>query len=197
MTLENMLHALNQTGFEGQTGHRRYYGLYVGKVTNINDPDKLYRIQVTLPMLHTDGEHATYWARTATWMAGPDRGFFCMPEVDDEVIVAFIAGDDQQPIVMGSLWNGKDKCIGDSDAGKNHRRWWKTRSGHIMEFNDNDKDKKTFIKITTTKGHIFELNDLDGDEYMHWIDKSGKTSSRSPPRTSRWTSRSTPVARST
>jgi len=56
----------------------------------------------------------TFWTRISSFMSGGDdqRGFFNLPEVDDEVVVAFAGGDEKTPFVIGSLWN--DKVLGDS-----------------------------------------------------------------------------------
>ena len=48
------------------------------------------------------------WARQATLMAGNDRGTWFIPEVDDELLVVFEAGDPSRPYVIGALWNGRD-----------------------------------------------------------------------------------------
>jgi hypothetical protein len=39
-------------------------------------------------------------------VAGGTR--FCLPEADDEVLVAFAHGDPETPFLVGSLWNPKD-----------------------------------------------------------------------------------------
>jgi len=52
-------------------------------------------------------------------MAGKDRGIFFLPEVDDEVLVAFENGDINQPYVIGSLWNGVDVPPETNSDGKN------------------------------------------------------------------------------
>ena len=63
-------------------------------------------------------------------MAGDDRGTFFMPDVGDEVLVAFLAGDPQHPFVVGALWNGKDKPPVSMDgAGKNDIRVICSRNG--------------------------------------------------------------------
>ena len=41
-------------------------------------------------------------------MAGTNRGIWFVPDVDDEVLVAFEGGDPRRPYVLGGLWNGKD-----------------------------------------------------------------------------------------
>jgi uncharacterized protein involved in type VI secretion and phage assembly len=85
----------------------RIYGVVIGVVTNNEDPDKLGRVKVQYPWLSDKVE--SNWARVVTPMAGNERGFFALPEVDDEVLIAFAHGDVRFPYVLGSLWNGKDK----------------------------------------------------------------------------------------
>jgi phage protein D/phage baseplate assembly protein gpV len=65
------------------------------------------RVKVKYPGLGDAIESG--WARVATPHAGKDRGMFFLPQVDDEVVVAFEHGDTRRPIVIGSLYNGRDK----------------------------------------------------------------------------------------
>ncbi len=81
--------------------------LVVGVVTNNNDPDQMGRVRVKFPSLSDSEESA--WARIATPSAGKDRGLLMLPQVDEEVIVGFEHGDTRRPIVVGSVFNGKDK----------------------------------------------------------------------------------------
>lgn len=81
--------------------------LVVGVVTNNNDPDQLGRVRVKYPSLSDSEESA--WARVATPSAGNARGLLMLPQPAEEVIVGFEHGDTRRPIVVGSLFNGKDK----------------------------------------------------------------------------------------
>jgi len=47
--------------------------------------------------------------RTFVRAVRADRGFYALPEVGDEVLVAFENGDIAFPVIVGSFWNGKDK----------------------------------------------------------------------------------------
>jgi uncharacterized protein involved in type VI secretion and phage assembly len=80
---------------------------YLAKIVSVNDPDKLARVQVRLlsydGVAHQDGP---IWARVAQPFAGDKRGAFMLPDVDDEVLVAFVNGDSRFPVVVGGLWNG-------------------------------------------------------------------------------------------
>jgi phage baseplate assembly protein gpV len=94
------------TGAAGELGISR--GVTIGLVTNNdNDPDGLGRVKVKFPYLSDKLE--SDWARVAGIGGGPERGILFMPEVDDEVLVAFEHGDLRRPYVLGGLWNGKDK----------------------------------------------------------------------------------------
>ena len=87
-----------------------WFGVYSALVCDILDPDGLGRVKVTLPW-SPDAGGAGYeaWARLATLMAGNNRGSWFIPDVDDEVLVSFEGGDPRRPVVLGSLWNGKDR----------------------------------------------------------------------------------------
>lgn len=127
-------------------------------VTDNKDPEELGRVKVKFPWL--DENLTSHWARVAAPMAGPDRGFFFLPEIDDEVLVAFEHGDVNFPIVIGGLWNGVDKPpMTNSDAvpsSVDFRRI-KTRYGHIIELEDTSG--KGRIVIQTPGGQRIVLYD--------------------------------------
>ncbi len=126
----------------------RIHGVVIGIVTNNQDPEGLGRVKVRFPWLSSD--HESGWARVAAPMAGNDRGFYTLPEVDDEVLVAFEHGRVDYPYVLGALWNGKDKPPASNDDGKNNSRVFKSRSGHIVRLDDTDGSEK--IEIIDAKG---------------------------------------------
>lgn len=135
---------------EERTG--RVTGVVVGVVTNNKDPDKLGRVKVKFPWLSDDDE--SNWARVAAPMAGKKRGFFFLPEVEDEVLVAFDHGDVSSPFVLGALWNGKDAPPVTNDDGKNNIRLIQSRSGHIVRLTDEDGKEKIEIIDKSEKNSI-------------------------------------------
>ncbi|MCK4734088.1 MAG: hypothetical protein KAT65_16670, partial [Methanophagales archaeon] len=138
------LNLLNQED-DALTG--QFYGVFIGLVTNNEDDEKRGRVKVEFPWRGNSNE--SNWARVATVMAGKDRGTFFLPEVDDEVLVAFDRGDINHPYVIGSLWNGVDTPPETNADGKNNIRKIKSRSGHEIIFDDNHKQKKEKIEIHT------------------------------------------------
>jgi hypothetical protein len=75
-------------------------------VVDIVDPEAAGRIKVRFPWLRDDAE---MWARVALPLGGNRTGLWALPEVGDEVLVAFEHGDLRRPVVLGSLWNGQDR----------------------------------------------------------------------------------------
>ncbi|MDH4233461.1 MAG: phage baseplate assembly protein V [Nitrospirota bacterium] len=143
-------------------------GVMIGIVTNNQDPDKLGRVKVKFPRI--SGEDESNWARVISFMAGKERGAFFLPEVDDEVLVAFEYGDINMPYIIGSLWNGVDKPPETNTDGKNNKRVIKSRSGHIIRLNDEDgkekieiidKSEKNLISIDTKENKITISSDKD------------------------------------
>jgi phage tail-like protein len=77
---------------------------------NVKTPDEAYKVKVKFPWIRdSDDDSETFWARIGVFMGGGDRGFFVLPEVGDEVLVAFVEGDPRNPIITGALYNGNDK----------------------------------------------------------------------------------------
>jgi len=141
-------------------------GLAVGIVTNNKDPENRGRIKVRFPWLADEAE--SHWARLAVPMAGADRGMLFMPEVNDEVVVAFEHGDFNRPYIVGAVWNGEDAPpLAASSAvdgsGAVVKRIMKTRAGHIIQLDDTagaekieiiDKSSGNSIVIDTAANKI-------------------------------------------
>lgn len=142
----------------GKKHDSRMYGVVVGIVTDNKDPDGLGRIKVKIPRI--SGDEESNWARVVSFMAGKERGAFYLPEVEDEVLLAFEYGDINIPYVVGSLWNGKDKPPITNDDGKNNFRIIKSRSGHIIRLDDTDGKEKIEI-IDMTKKNMITIDSKD------------------------------------
>ena len=132
------------------------HGVYSGTVTDNKDPENFGRVKVKIPIIDQNKEFD--WMRIVTFMGGKQRGALFIPEVGDEVLVAFVMGDIKAPIVIGSLWNKNDKPPEGMNE-KNDIRKIKTRSGHEIIFDDNDSNSS--ITVQSKGGHKLELLDKD------------------------------------
>jgi len=113
---------------------RRYFGSFVAKVTQNQDPEQRGRIKVSFPWFSDNNE--SHWARVATPMGGNGYGMYFLPEVGDEVLVSFQHGDFRKPMISGSLWNGRARPPQTNADGQNNLRVISTRSGHSITLDD-------------------------------------------------------------
>jgi phage baseplate assembly protein V len=133
-------------------GTGRFLGVAIAVVTNNKDPDGLGRVKVKLPWISEQIE--SDWSRVVTPMAGAGRGLYCLPEVDDEVLVGFEHGRPDKLYVLGGLWNGRDKPPESNADGKNDLRTIRSRSGHVIRLTDKAGDEKIEIIDRTAKNSI-------------------------------------------
>ena len=140
----------------------RYFGVHTARVVDNVDPEGQGRVRVGLPWLtNEDGDELGLWARLATMMAGAERGSWFVPEVDDEVLVAFEAGDPRHPYVVGALWNGRDAPPEQMDgSGENNTRSLTSRSGMKITFDDSPAAPR--LTLETPAGCRVELDDGAG-----------------------------------
>jgi len=150
-----------------------YPGVYPARVVDIQDPHQLGRVQVSLPVLGEGVEPA--WARTATLMAGNQRGTWFMPEVDDEVLVAFEGGDPRQPYVLAALWNAEAPPPEQMDpAGNNNVKSIHSRDGIVISLNDLTNEDALVLKtpggqslvLQDGKGGSVEIRDANGNQIL-------------------------------
>ena len=141
----------------------RWYGVATALVTSITDPDGQGRVEIMLPWCPDGGGGQGYraWARIATLFAGNNRGSWFIPDVDDEVLVAFEHGDPRRPYVLGGLWNGRDKPPESMDGGgRNTKKVIRSRNGVKITLDDSDGQES--LRLETPGGQSIELKDGPG-----------------------------------
>jgi len=166
-SLQQLIHDRVPAGFGG-----RFYGVYPALVTGLDDPEGQGRVRIKLPWApDSDGSAYETWARLATLMAGNNRGSWFIPDVNDEVLVAFEAGDTRRPYVVGGLWNGRDAPPEQMDgAGQNNIKSIRSRNGVKITLDDSSGQESLILetpggqKITLKDGPgSIELQDSNGN----------------------------------
>lgn len=165
---------LSSAGEEQAEAGGMVKGVGVAVVTNNQDDEGMGRVKVRFTWRPHD---ESYWARIAVPMAGAERGTYFLPEVGDEVLVAFDRGDLRHPYVIGALWNGKDKPPATNADGTNRLRRIVTKVGHEITFNDAE-DRSILVQAVggarlLLDDHKIALSDGKGDEIV--IDVDGGT----------------------
>jgi uncharacterized protein involved in type VI secretion and phage assembly len=151
----------------------RWYGVYPALVTDLADPDGQGRVRVKLPWSpDTSGDRYEAWARLAVLMAGNNRGTWFIPDVDDEVLVAFEGGSPVRPYVVGALWNGRDAGPTSMDgAGRNNLKVVRSRNGVKVTLDDQDGQEKLILE--TPGGQKMTLRDGPGS--VELVDSNGNS----------------------
>ncbi len=140
-------------------------GVVVGVVTDVKDPQQQGRVKLKFPWLSDD--YVSDWSRTVQPGAGKDRGGLCLPEVGDEVLVAFEQGDVRVPYVIGGLYNGVDTPksgsvdLVDGNSGAVNRRSTVSRRGHRIDLLDQD-GKTEGITLVTGDDKLKLVMDVSG-----------------------------------
>lgn len=135
---------------------------HLAEVVSVNDPDGRNRIQVRVHGYDgvTD-QDAPIWARVAVPFAGSNRGSFLIPGVGDEVLITFVKGDPNMPVVIGALWNGQNQAP-ESLPGDRVDRWTLvgTQGTRIAIVEESQGQAK--IEFSTPSGVRGELTDDGG-----------------------------------
>ena len=131
-------------------------GVATAVVSNVEDPAGTGRVKVALPWLGEDVESP--WARVAVPMAGSGRGLLLVPDVGDEVLVAFEHGSLDHPVVIGSLWSREDPPPAAVD-GTNAVRMLRTGGGAVVLLDDSQGAR--VIEIADNAGNAVRL-EADG-----------------------------------
>ena len=140
----------------------RINGVVVGQVTNNIDPLMLGRVKVKLPHLGLMPPIDSNWCRIASpWAGGKISGFLAIPEINDEVLIAFEQGDPNFPYIIGQLWNMIDRppSLGVVAGGLVTKRIIKSRSGHTITLSDMP-GKEGISIVDKTMMNKFEIDSI-------------------------------------
>lgn len=175
----NLLARLRRLMLEAPEPDRqeKFFGVKVAQVTSNNElldlpPEiPMGRVKVKFPDVSDDVESP--WARIATPMAGSNQGVYFLPEIGDEVVVAFEGGNLSKPVVLGSLWNPESLPPADNTDSLNRLRVIKSKSGHSITLDDTPAMEKVIIQ--SQAGHKVTLDDTPAMEKVTIESQGGHT----------------------
>jgi phage protein D/phage baseplate assembly protein gpV len=142
----------------GPEQKRIWPGVMPAIVTNVMDDKQMARVKVKYPYLSEDVESG--WVRVAMLGGGPETGFIFLPEINDEVLVAFENGDFNRPYVIGGLINGVDKVPAELtvEGDRIQSRVLQTRLGHKIILDDGGAGDEMIKIVDSTGEHFFQMN---------------------------------------
>jgi uncharacterized protein involved in type VI secretion and phage assembly len=136
-----------------------------GKVTDNADPDKLNRVRVAIK---EEEESVTEWIPVLTPYVGVDAGLSFLPEIDDQVLVVSLDAADNRKAVIGTVWSneiappetGENSAADLNGNGENSLRFFKSRAGHQLIFDDTDGAEKIQLITSDNKSRLeFSVKD--------------------------------------
>jgi uncharacterized protein involved in type VI secretion and phage assembly len=136
-----------------QRRERTVHGISIARVTG-RMADGTYELQ----FLGMGGTAPSAPARMMMPGAGNKRGMYMMPEMGDEVVVAFESGDSNSPIILGGLFNSQSPTPDQANpSSANNIRTIVSRSGHEVTMDDSAGAGKVTVK--TSGGRSLTLDD--------------------------------------
>lgn len=152
-----------------ETGDNRMYGVVLGVVkSNYADqtPGQMPgRVCVEIPVRDADANELK-WARVAMTASGKNWGHYFLPEVGDQVLLAFENGNIERPYVIGCVPKDSNRFLTDSVHDANQYKRIVTRNGNTLQFEDVTPGEGTEDRIslfTSGESHKLVLDNARGE----------------------------------
>ncbi len=127
--------------------NQRKQNFSFGIVTDNQDPDKRGRIKVHLPMIAKN--YISKWIWIFRPYGGDNKGIWALPDIGDQVMIAFIRGDIHHPVCIGGMYTPR----------------------HRPPIKDNPDNN---IKAIKTKACYLLMDETPGEERMEASIKDGQ-----------------------
>lgn len=144
--------------FFGEEPSRResWGGIIFGIVRENWDEENKGKVKVEI-FSGEEGKTETAWIRTMSLYTGNNAGWYCLPEIGTEVLVAFIGGSRNEPIVIGSLWNDTNVIDPVFAVENNIVKAFRTKAGHEVVMSE--EEEKGEIRIQSVGKLQISLSD--------------------------------------
>ncbi len=159
---------------KSETGDNRMNGIVIGVVQSNYNEQMPGRVCVEIPVRDASANELK-WARVAMPYSGVNWGFYFLPEVGDQVLVAFENGNIEKPYIIGSIPKDTNRFLTGSVNSDNQCKRIVTKNGNTIEFTDvaeKDGEEDKILIQTANKSHKISLDNQKGSIALS--DKDGK-----------------------
>ncbi|MBM4377292.1 MAG: type VI secretion system tip protein VgrG [Deltaproteobacteria bacterium] len=151
----------------------------VGPEKEVVFTDEFGRVRVQFPWDRSGRFNplSSCWMRVSQAWAGPGYGLFNLPRVGHEVLVAFVDGDPDQPIVTGSLFNGAQRVPYELPGSRMMSGWKSDSNSNILLFDDTPGDEMFYTQAERSRLDIVKRNAavMTGGSRTEWFGNAHKT----------------------
>lgn len=137
--------------------------VYYATVLSTKDPLALGRVQVKLKGYPTPLDLTDVWLRMLQPYAGNQYGTVFLPEIEDEVVILRTAGDALEGmLILGAVYNGKNKPNYSNADDKNITKEIRTKAGNVITFSDKENETGITLSCASTKVTMVMSDKSDG-----------------------------------
>lgn len=130
--------------------------------------DELGRVRVQFPWdeLGKRDDNSSCWVRVSQGWAGAAFGMIALPRVGQEVLIAYLGGDPDQPIIVGRAYNGLEQVpykLPDNQTVSG----WKTRSTpnsegfNEIKFEDKAGSELVYLRAERDRHQLVKRDDIE------------------------------------
>ena len=131
--------------------------------------------------LGEEGKNLTGWVPVMTPYGGQEYGIYFLPEVGSEVVLGFLMGDRNCPVVLGNIWSDKMAPPKETPVKENTKKQILTKGGvQILATEEKDKEElliklleKLSISLNAEK-QVIQIGDKDLKNMIELDAKNGK-----------------------
>ncbi len=160
-----------------ETGDERIFGVVIGTVTRNYDQSMGGRVCVSIPT-RDEGADEIHWARLVQPSSGKQWGYYFLPEIGDQVLLAFENGHIEKPYILGGVPLDNNKFLTGSVDKDNRIKRIVTKHGSMITFEDSaadDEGGQDKLTIQTAgKEHTIEMDNASDKIVIK--DKNGNNS---------------------
>lgn len=135
-------------------------GIALGTVKKNWDKDHPGQLQIEYSLAEK-GKGETKWIPVMTFYSGEGYGAYFLPEINTKVVLAFLYGDKNCPIVLGCQMGFVNQLQSDTANEENDRKRLSTKGGYQILF-DEKKDNAKFSLEDAKKENTLQIDSKEG-----------------------------------
>lgn len=160
---------------KSETGDARIFGVVVGEVVKTYSDQMPGRVCVSITVRDSEA-NVLKWARMAFPSFGESWGTYFLPEIGDQVLVAFDQGIIDRPYIIGCVAKDNSKFLRSAKDVNNIHKTITTKHGSTIHFEDaveGDGEQDKIEIYTAGKAHEMILD--NAKKKITLKEKTGKT----------------------